>query len=359
MILAQNPAQALMVMLLGMLCWGLWASMFKLTRKWRFELFYFDVAIGLAIAAGLYALTAGSLGFDGFAFEDDLMHASKRQWLMAFGAGAAFNAGNMIMMAAITVTGLSVAVPLGLGIALMIGVGLKLVLHSTGSPMLMFVGSACLLVAVVMMAVAYSFHVSARLEQLIKEGKVKTTSYGKGMVVSTNAPSATKGLLLAFVAGALMWAMFPLASKAQAGDFGVGPYTLMALFALGVFVSTWVLNLFLINLPVEGEPIELSAYFRGRLKSHAAGLGAGFVLCTGILAYFVAQSGPPEAQAPPLAFYTVQQGAVLLAAIVGIFGWKDYRDAEPRVRAIVWMFLFLFVAGLAALGTAAKLVRAA
>jgi glucose uptake protein len=361
MILAQSPAQTLMLMLLGMLCWGLWASTFKLTLKWRFELFYFDVSIGLSIAAVVYALTVGSLGFDGFSFEDDLLHAGKRQWLMAFGAGAAFNFGNMIMMAAISVAGLSVAVPIGLGVALMIGVGLQLILRSTGSPMLFFAGSACLVVAVAMMAVAYSFHVSARLEQLIKEGKVKTTGSGpgRGMIVSTNAPSATKGLLLASIAGAVMWIMFPLVNKARAGDNGMGPYSMMALFAMGVFASTWVLNLFFLNLPVEGEPLELTAYFRGRLKSHLAGLGAGIVLGTGILAYFVAQAGPPETQMSPLASYTIQQGAVLVAAIAGIFGWKDYRDAEPRSRAIVWAFLFLFAAGLAALGTAATMARPA
>src|SRR5690349_9882660 len=98
MILAQNPTQALVVMLVGMLCWGLWASMFKLTRKWRYELFYFDVAFGLALAAVLYALTLGTLGFDGFSFEDDLLHAGKQQWLIAFAAGCIFNLANMIMM---------------------------------------------------------------------------------------------------------------------------------------------------------------------------------------------------------------------------------------------------------------------
>src|SRR3954451_8117961 len=100
MILAQNPNQALFLMVVGMLCWGLWAAMFKLTGKWRHELFYFDVAIGLAIAVVVYAFTVGSMGFDGFSFLDDLLHAGKRQWLMSFGAGALFNLSLMIMMGA-------------------------------------------------------------------------------------------------------------------------------------------------------------------------------------------------------------------------------------------------------------------
>jgi glucose uptake protein len=358
MILAQTSTQALIVMLVGMLCWGLWASMFRLTRKWRYELFYFDVAIGLALAAVTYSLTLGSLGFDGFSFEDDLMHAGKQQWLIAFAAGCIFNLANMIMMGAVVVAGLSIAAPLGIGVSLMIGVGLKLVMHSTGNPLMLFTGTACLVVSVVIIAVAYTFYISGRVDQLVKEGKVKTTGSvpgsGKGMIVSTHAPSAVKGLLLAIVAGALMWIMIPLVNKARIGDFGLGPYALTALFVLGMFTTTFVFNLFFVNLPVEGEPIELLAFVKGGLATHLIGIGAGVVLCTGILAYFVAQAGPPEAQVNPLASYTVQQGAVLVAALMGIFGLKDFRDAEPRVRAMVWAFLVLFAAGLGALVAASR-----
>src|SRR3954453_19529138 len=140
MILAQTPTQALLIMILGMLCWGLWASLYKLTGKWRYELFYFDVAFGLAVAATIYALTVGSLGFDGFSFDDDLMHASKQHWLLAFAAGAIFNLANMIMMGASVVAGLSVAVPMGLRVGLMIGVGLKFIANHSGNPLLLFTG---------------------------------------------------------------------------------------------------------------------------------------------------------------------------------------------------------------------------
>lgn len=358
MILPQNPTQALIVMLVGMLCWALWTSMYKLAGKHRYELFYFDVALGLLIAAVVYAFTLGTLGFDGFSVDDDLMHSRKSQWVMAFAAGAIFNLANMIMMGGVVVAGMSVAMPLGLGGGLMIGLGTKLVMGSTGNPLLLFTGSACLLVALVIIALAYSFQVSARVDQLVKEGKVKTAGVaagaGKAMIMSTNAPSAVKGLLLSVVAGALMWVMFPLINKARIGDFGMGPYALTALFAAGIFATTFVYNLFFINLPVEGEPLELLAYVQSGIRSHVAGIFGGILLCTGILAYFVAQAGEPVNQPSALTQYAVQQGAVLLAAIVGIFQWKDFRDAEPRVRAMVWVFLILFGAGVAAVGVAAK-----
>ena len=363
MILAQTPTQALLIMILGMLCWGLWAGMYKLAGKWRYELFYFDVAFGLMLAVAVYSLTVGSRGYDGFSISDDLMHAAKRQWLLAFVAGAVFNLANMIMMGAVVVAGLSVALPLGLGVSLMLGVGFRLLFNSTANPLLLFVGSACLLVAVVTVAVAYSLLISSRQDKLLKEGKIKTTSagpgYGRGMIVSTNAPSATKGLLLAVVSGALMWIMLPLVQKAHSGDFGLGPYSLMAMFVVGMVLSTFMFNLFFLNLPVQGEPIELTAYFKGSIRAHLVGVAAGVVLCTGILAVLVAQAGPPETLLPPTLFYALQQGAVLVGALWGIFKWKDFRDCEPRVRAMVWTFILLFTAGLVSIGFAAKFVHGA
>ena len=69
------------------------------------------------------------------------MHSTKRQWLLAIAAGVIFNLGNIIMMGAAAVAGLSVALPLGLGVSLMLGVGFDLVVHNTGAnPLLLFVG---------------------------------------------------------------------------------------------------------------------------------------------------------------------------------------------------------------------------
>jgi glucose uptake protein len=358
MILAQTQTQALLLLVLGTLCWGLWAATFKMTGKWRYELFYFDFALGAGAAALIYAFTLGNLGFDGFSFIDDLMHAGKREWLFAAGAGVIFNLANMILLGAITVAGLSVAVPLGLGITLMFGVGLSVLLHHTGNPFLLFFGSACLLVAVVTIGVAYSFLISTRQDRLVQEGKVKTTpsipGYRKGMIVSTDAPSSAKGLLLSVVSAALMWIMFPLITKARAGDQGLGPYSLMAMFAFGLGGSTLLFNMFFINLPVEGEPLELSQYSRGKLKAHAIGWLAGLIWCTGMLATLVVAGGPPETQPGPPVLYAFQQGAVLVAALWGIFVLKEFKDGEGRVRAMAMTCLLAFACGVICLALSAK-----
>ena len=84
MILPGSYTAALILLIAGMFAFGLWANLFKAAGgKWRYELFYFDFAIGVLIAAAVLGLTAGSLGFDGFGFRDDLQLAGKRQDLWA------------------------------------------------------------------------------------------------------------------------------------------------------------------------------------------------------------------------------------------------------------------------------------
>src|SRR5215471_10476516 len=143
MILPQTYDVVLVLMILSLICLGSWASMFKLAGKWRFELFYFDFAVGLALAAVIFAFTVGNLGFDGFNFLDDLQHAGKRQWLFGFLAGVIFNFANMLLMAAVSVAGMSIAFPMCIAISVLVGTGIAALSHSLGNTMLVALG--CLL----------------------------------------------------------------------------------------------------------------------------------------------------------------------------------------------------------------------
>src|SRR5450755_2516150 len=98
MILPQSYIGTLIVLILSLCCLGLWANTYKLAGKLRFELYYVDFAIGLGLAAFVYALTTGNMGFDGFSFMDDLTQSHKRQWLDAAGAGVVFNLANMLLV---------------------------------------------------------------------------------------------------------------------------------------------------------------------------------------------------------------------------------------------------------------------
>ncbi len=53
MILPDSYQAALFLMILSMLCWGSWANTLKMCPGFRFQLFYWDYALGLAAAAVL------------------------------------------------------------------------------------------------------------------------------------------------------------------------------------------------------------------------------------------------------------------------------------------------------------------
>src|SRR5436305_14374877 len=101
MILPTTYATALLLTIVSMICWGSLANTFKLTKKWRFELFYFDYSFGVLLLALVAAFTFGTMG-DELSFVDNLSIAGKRQMAWAVAAGVVFNLANMLLVAAIS-----------------------------------------------------------------------------------------------------------------------------------------------------------------------------------------------------------------------------------------------------------------
>lgn len=336
MILPQTYNVALLVMILSMLCWGSWANTYKIAVKWRFELYYFDFAFGLMVAAFVLAFTLGSLGFDGFSFLDDLMHAGKRQWLFGFVGGVVFNLANMLLMAAIAVAGMAVAFPVGIGLALILGVTANYVLKPAGNPMLLFGGCLLVLAAIIIDAVAYNMMGIIRHEALAKAGRTK----------STRRPTTVKGIVLALVSGVLMGSFFPLVAKGQEGEVGLGPYAICVVFSIGVFFSTFVFNMFFMNLPVEGEPVEFREYFSGGFMQHLYGWLGGAIWCVGAICAFAAASTSDQLHIGPAISYAMGQGATLISALWGIFVWKEFKEGDFRIKALLGAMLVLFTIGL-------------
>ena len=126
----------------------------------------------------------------------------------------------------------------------------------------------------------------------------------------------------------------------------MGPYAIGVVFALGILLSTPVFNLFFMNLPVHGEPVELPAYFRGTFKEHLLGWLGGVIWMTGGMANFVASSAPPEVQVGPATSYALGQGATMVSALWGLLVWKEFEGADSRIKMLLVLMMFLFVAGL-------------
>jgi glucose uptake protein len=336
MILPQNGAATLLILLLALLCLGSWANAFKLGGKRRYELFYFDWMVGSFVTVVILALTVGSLGYDGFSFRDDLMITARRAWLYAFLAGVIFNLGNMLLIAAVSVAGMAVAFPMAAGVSMLVSAVVAFVVNHAPPATFLMMGCALLLGAVAAAALAHRGLLMLRHEDVARAGRAK----------STRRPSAAKAIILAATGGLLLGLFFPLADRARAGEIGLGPYSFGFLFVFGSAASALFFNLFLMNLPVEGEPIEIPAYFREPAFAHLLGLAGGAVWCIGMVAAFISEAAalPPAAQPNPAATYGLTQGGAFLAALWGIFAWKELDDADGRVKLLAGLML-LFLAG--------------
>src|SRR6266851_5306499 len=237
MTLPQTYIATLVLTILTMICWGSWANTFKMAGNWRFELFYFDYSLGVLLAAATAAFTFGTMGSDGFQFLDDLLQTGKRNIFYGFLGGIVFNLANMLLVAAISVAGMAVAFPVGMGLALVIGAILNYIIKPHGNPVLLFGGAAIIVAAIVMDAFAYKAYAAAQLETQAKAGLLKTS-----------APRVSpKGIVLSLVSGLFMGSFFPLVELGKTFGGGMGPYSIGFVFAVGVFFSTFVFNLFFMN----------------------------------------------------------------------------------------------------------------
>jgi len=155
MFLPESYQVTLFLMVLSMLCWGSWANTLKLCPQFRFQLFYWDYAIGLAAGAVAWGVTAGSLGHEGQPFLTAVAHTPMGPIVWAICGGVIFNIANLLLVAAIDVAGLAVAFPVGIGLALVVGAVSSYLVSPAANPLLLFGGVALVAVAIVVDAAAY------------------------------------------------------------------------------------------------------------------------------------------------------------------------------------------------------------
>ncbi|MCC7176038.1 MAG: hypothetical protein IT159_12645 [Bryobacterales bacterium] len=330
---------ALLVAVLGLVCLGSWINTLKLCKKWRFELYYFDFALGAFVAAAVAAITLGALGADGFTFTDDLMRAGKRNIVYAIAGGMIFNLGNLLLVGATALIGMSLAFPMACGTGLLVS---ALFAYFSGRP----ASAGMFFTALGLAALAITFGVlSHRSLALAKEvAKMKAGEH------RTLRPSvAWRGVIVGLVSGVLLGVYYPLAAAAKAGEAGVGPYALAVAFNLGVLTSTVVYNLYLMNLPLQGRPIEIPEYFRGRFRSHWLGWLGGVTWAAGMLACWVLGAALQETLPPSGIIFAMLQSAPLLAVLWGVLAWREFKPGDARARAYLVMVVFLFGACVAML----------
>ncbi|HKD60452.1 MAG TPA: GRP family sugar transporter [Terracidiphilus sp.] len=338
MFLPETYQVTLALMILSMLCWGSWANTLKLCPGFRFQLFYWDYAIGLLGGAAVLGLTAGSLGHSGQAFLTAIAHSSLTIILWAFFGGVIFNVANLLLVAAIDVAGLAVAFPVGIGLALVVGAVSSYLVSPAANPVLLFGGVALVTLAIILDAMAYRK----------RESSAESTRARTDRPVGSN--TTTRGIVLSLVAGVLMGSFYPLVAHAMRGPDSPGPYAIAFFFAIGVLISTIPANLLLMARPLDGKPPADGAdYWRASMGWHAAGILGGAIWCVGAVANFVASGAHLVG---PAVSYSIGQGATMVSALWGVFVWREFAGAPRAARMLLVLMFVFFLLGLTAVALA-------
>lgn len=326
MLIIQSYPVAVAMCVVTMLCWGSWANTQKLASKgWRFQLFYWDYAIGVFLLSLILAFTLGSHGGGGRGFLSDL-HQADSKWLgSAFLGGVIFNLSNILLVAAIDIAGMAVAFPVGVGLALVLGVITTYVAKPEGNVPMLAAGVTAVVVAVIFDALAY--------KQLARAGQ----------------KTPVKGIVLSVVAGALMGWFYSFVAQTMGKIDGsthalepgkLSPYTAIVLFSAGVLASNLVWNSIVMARPFSGESVTYRDYFtKGSVRLHLIGILGGIIWNLGMSFSIIAST-----KAGPALSYGLGQGATMVGAFWGVFIWKEFKGAPAGTgRLLAAMFAFYLV----------------
>ncbi len=327
MFIPQSYSLAIVLCVVTMLCWGSWGNTQKLAGKsWRFELFYWDYVLGILLFSLLIGFTLGSSGENGRGFIKDIGQAEPENIFNAVLGGIIFNASNILLVAAMAIAGMAVAFPVGVGIALVLGVIINYVFAPQGNATWLFSGVALIVAAIVIDAIAYKKH-SATLKKVS----------GKGILLSIAA-----GILMALFYRFVASSMVTSFETPEAGK--LTPYSAIFFFAIGVLASNFLFNYLIMKRPFEGAPLSFKDYAKGSLGVHLTGITGGMIWNIGMSMSILASGKAGFAIS-----YGLGQGATLIAALWGVFIWKEFKGASKSVNTLIFLMFLFYLAGLALL----------
>jgi glucose uptake protein len=306
---------ALLMMITSAVCWGSWANTYKGVKNYRFELFYWDYAIGIFLMSLVLALTMGSSGHDSTSFLANVRTADNSNIGWALLAGVIFNLANLLLVAGIDMVGLSIAFPIAIGIALVVGTVLSYVQQPKGNLAMLAAGVLCALLAVIFDGKAYG-----------------QMGAGKG--------ASRKSAVTCIVSGVLMGLWAPFSTRALTHGNSLGPYSICVFLTLGALLSCFVWNTYFMKHPLVGDPVDFSGFFSGPGSGHLLGLLGGCIWGVGTVFNLVAAHFTGVAIS-----YAIGQSAPMVAALWGVLVWKEFDGATRKAKAyLALMFMFYVLA---------------
>ena len=303
---------ALIMMITSAVCWGSWANTYKGVRRYRFELFYWDYAVGIFLISLVLAFTMGSTANDSTSFLANVHSADNSNIASTMFAGVIFNLANLLLVAAIDMAGLAIAFPISIGIALVVGVVSSYILQPKGNAGLLAAGVVCALIAVILDGKAY------------------------GSLPTANRELTKKSIVTCVVSGILMGIWAPFVTHSMTRGNTLGPYSVAVFLTLGALLSCLIWNIYFMKHPLVGQPVNFSEFFRGPTSGHLLGLLGGGIWGTGTVFNLVAANFTGVAIS-----YAIGQSAPMVAALWGVLAWKEFRGANRKAYAyLACMFVF-------------------
>lgn len=325
MFIVSSYTLAVIFCFVTMICWGSWGNTQKLASKnWRYELYYWDYTIGILLFALLLVFTLGSFGSDGRAFLEDIRQVEAGCIASALIGGVIFNASNILLSASVSISGMAVAFPLGVGLALVLGVFVNYFSSPKGDPMWLFTGVALIVIAIICNGLAAG------------KNQQKETGNNK------------KGIVLAAIAGILMSFFYRFVAAAMDLDHfesptpGMAtPYTAFFIFAIGIFLSNFIFNTLVMKRPFVGTPVSYKDYFAGKPATHLVGILGGCIWGLGTALSYIAAG-----KAGAAISYALGQGAPMIAALWGVFIWKEFTGSSKATNRLLGIMFIFFMLGL-------------
>ena len=321
---------AIMFCIFAMICWGSWQNTQKMVQKgWRFELFYWDLTVGILIMATIAAFTVGSLGNTGRSFLQDVQQAEASSMVYAMLGGLLWNMGNLLMVAAISVAGMSVAFPIGGGIAWVFGIILNYINilikggNPTDNPVMLWSGIVFIVIAIFLSGKSYK-----------NLSKTKKKTSFKGILLSVLA-----GIFIAFFYPVVVHSLDP--AFVESGKGTLTPYSGVFFMAIGIVITTTLINPFFMRNPVEGEPVKMNDYKTGTAKTHALGILGGSIWALGTIFSYMAVGA-----ANPAIAYALSNAAPVVAILWGLFVWKEFNGAPKGTNTLLFLMFVGYLTGL-------------
>jgi len=301
-----------LLMLTSAICWGSWANTYKRVKNYRFELFYWDYALGIFLIAVALAFTMGNTSNDASSFLNNIRTANRSNFIYTLAGGAVFNLANLLLVAAID---------MGRSGHCFSGFDRNCDGNRRGFKLCAATEGEC--------GIARSW---GRLRRYRGDPRWQ----------GSRKPDESQPVRLPEEHRDLRHFRNPdgpLGSVRHSRDDQgntLGPYSIGVFFTLGALLSCLLWNVYFMKNPLVAEPVNFGEFFHGPASGHMLGLMGGVIWGTGTVFNLVAANFTGVAIS-----YAIGQSAPMVAALWGVFAWKEFEGSNRQAKTFLGlMFLF-------------------